>query len=98
MVSFLFFFFFFDGFIVTFVSLPGSDFTQVRQCKGVMVDALHVEKKQNKNLLALQNLSTVIQMHHYFNKYPVTLIQTPHVNGKYVSGNLKQLNFPPFTV
>lgn len=42
---FPFLFFFFDGFIVTFVSLPGSDFTQVRQCKGVMVDALHVEKK-----------------------------------------------------
>lgn len=47
-VSFLSFsFFLFDGFIVTFVSLPGSDFTQVRQCKGVVVDALHVEK-QNK--------------------------------------------------
>lgn len=51
-------FLFFDGFIVTFVSLPGSDYSQVRQCKGVVVDALHVEKKPK--LLALQNLSTVI--------------------------------------
>lgn len=46
MVSF--FFFIFDGFIVTFVSLPGSDSSQVRQYKGVVVDALHAEQKKER--------------------------------------------------
>lgn len=98
MVSFsLFFFLFLDGFIVTFVSLLGSDYSQVRQCKGVVDDALHVKKK-NKKLLALQNLSTVIHKHFYDDKYPVTLIQTPLVDGKCASRNFKQLRFSLFTV
>lgn len=68
------FFLYMERCIVTFVFLPGSDYTKVRQYKGVVVDALHVKK-----LLALQNLNTVIHAHHYFNKYPVTLIQALHV-------------------
>lgn len=91
-------FLFFDGFIVTFVSLPGSDYRQVRQCKGVVVDALHVGKKNKTKLLALQNLSTVIHLHFCCNNYPVTLIQTPLVDGKCASCNSKQLYFSLFTV
>lgn len=46
-----------------------------------------------KKLLALQNLNTVIHTHHYFNKYPVTLIQALHVYGKYVSSNWRRLHY-----
>lgn len=86
--GFFIFFLYMELCIVTFVFPPGSDYTKVRQYKGVVVDALHVKK-----LLALQNLNTVIHAHHYFNKYPVTLIQALHVYGKYVSSNWKRLHY-----
>lgn len=59
------FFFYIELCIVILVFLPGSENIKVRQYKGVVVDPLHV-----KILLALHNLSTVIHVHHYFNKYP----------------------------
>lgn len=50
--------------IVIFVFLPGSECDKVRLCKGVVVNPLHVKK-----LSALQNLSSVIREHDYF-EYP----------------------------
>lgn len=59
------FFFYIELCIVIFVFLPGSEYIKVSVYKGVVVDLLHV-----KILFAPYNLSMVIHVHHYFNKYP----------------------------